>query len=117
MARKGNPDRVEDADVEIGASVTAKRLRFREKPKTQVEIHGELHEPEGHGELETASGSERQNLPDEVEPGVTYRDVRVRWRAAARLRESGSSEDPEGHRSERSESSKQGVEDEKQGEG
>lgn len=85
MAREGNPDHVEDADVEIGASVKAKRLRFREKPKTQVELHGALHEPEGHGELETASGSERKNLPNEVEPGTTYRDVRVRWRAAARL--------------------------------
>ncbi len=95
MARKGNPDRVKDADVEIGASVQAKRLRFREKPQTRVELHGELHEPEGHGELGTASGSERQNLPDEVEPGVTYRDVRVRWRAAARLREQGSLENAE----------------------
>ena len=96
MARKGNPDRVKDADVEIGASVKAKRLRFRQKPKTQVELHGELDESAGHGELETASGSERQNLPDEVEPGVTYRDVSVRWRAAARLREPDRSEDAEG---------------------
>jgi hypothetical protein len=96
MARKGNPDHVDDADVEIGASVKAKRLRFREKPRTQVELHGELDEPEDHGELKTAFGSERQNLPDEVEPGVTYRDVRVRWRAAARLEEPGSSEDTEG---------------------
>jgi hypothetical protein len=24
-----------------------------------------------------------QDLPDEVEPGVTYRDVEVRWRALA----------------------------------
>lgn len=98
MARKGNPDRFEDADVEIGASVKVKRLRFREKPKTQVELRGELHEPEADGELETASGSERKNLPDEVEPGVTYRDVQVRWRAAARLK-------------------KKGIEDEKQDEG
>ena len=96
MARKGNPDRVEDADIEIGASVKAKRLRFREKPKAHVELHGVLHEPEGDGELETASGSQRQNLPDEVEPGVTYRDVRVRWRAAARLKDPASSEDTEG---------------------
>jgi hypothetical protein len=101
VARKGDPDRVEDADVEIGASVKAKRLRFREKPKTHVELHGELHEPEGDGELETASGSERQNLPDEVEPGTTYRDVRVRWRAAARLKEPASLEGTEGHRSEK----------------
>lgn len=100
MAPKGNPGQVENADVEIGASVKAKRLRFREKPETQVELHGELREPEGDGELETASGSERQNLPDEVEPGVAYRDVRVRWRAAARLN-----------------SEQGGVNDEEQGEG
>ncbi|HEX8688801.1 MAG TPA: hypothetical protein VF729_01000 [Solirubrobacterales bacterium] len=96
MARKGNPDRIEDADVEIGASVKAKQLRFREKPKTQVDLRGELREPEGQGELQTASGSERRNLPNEVEPGVTYEDVRVRWRAAARLEEPGSSDDSEG---------------------
>lgn len=85
MARKGDPDRVEDADIEIGASVKAKRLRFHEKPKTDVELHGEVTEPEGEGKLQTTSGSERENLPEEVEPGVTYEDVRVRWRAAARL--------------------------------
>ena len=33
------------------------------------------------------SGSERENLPDELEEGVTYRDFAVRWRAAARLRD------------------------------
>jgi len=87
MARKGDRDRIEDSDVEIGASVKAKRLRFREKPETNVDLHGELQEPEGSGELQTASGSERENLPDEVEPGVTYRDVRVGWRAAGRLEE------------------------------
>lgn len=86
MARKGGPDRVEEADVEIGASVKAKQLRFGQKPETHVELHGELHEPDGQGELQTTSGSERKNLPDEVEPGVTYRDVRVRWRAAAGTR-------------------------------
>jgi hypothetical protein len=93
MGRKGDPDRVENADVEIGASVKAKRLRFREKPRTKVELHGEVREPAGRGELQATSGSERQNLPDEVEPGVTYRDVRVRWRAAARLDEPGPSND------------------------
>jgi hypothetical protein len=113
MARKGNPDRVEDADVEIGTSVKAKQLRFRQKPKTHVELHGELHEREGHGELQTASGSERQNLPDEVEPGVTYRDVRVRWRAAARLEEPGSSEGAEEPEQDRKSNSSEGVKDEK----
>jgi hypothetical protein len=59
--------------------VRAKRLRFKRKPQTKVEFHGEP-------EPESDSHAERENLPDEVEPGVTYRDVRVRWRAGAKLR-------------------------------
>jgi len=108
MARKGNPDPVEGADVEIGAIVKAKQLRFRQKPKTHVEFHGELHEPDGQGELQTTSGSERENLPDEVEPGVIYRDVRVRWRAAAGTRGAARPE---------KQIAQEGVEDEKQDEG
>jgi hypothetical protein len=91
MGRKGeDPDRIEAPDVEIGASVKAKRLRFKDKPRTEVGLEGEARTPEGRADLETTSGSERENLPDEVEPGVTYRDVRVRWRTAARLRDPGS---------------------------
>ncbi len=69
----------DEPDIEIGASVRAKKLRFRSKPKTEVEFRGEPR-------IESGSGSKRENLPDEVEPGVTYRDVHVRWGAAARLR-------------------------------
>ncbi len=91
MGRKGDdPDRIEGPDVEIGASVRAKRLRFKDKPRTDVDLHGEARTPEGRTDLEATSGSERENLPDEVDPGVTYRDVRVRWRTAARLRDPGS---------------------------
>ena len=60
-------------DVEIGARMKAKRLRFEEVPET--EVRG------------ATSRSERRNLPDEVEPGVTYEDVEVRWGAAARIEE------------------------------
>ena len=69
----------DEPDIEIGASVRAKKLRFKSKPKTKVEFGGEPR-------IESGSGSKRENLPDEVEPGVTYRDVHVRWGAAARLR-------------------------------
>jgi hypothetical protein len=65
----------EQPDIEIGAVVKAKRLRFNKKPQAEVRI-------EGQGD----SGSERENLPEKVEPGVTYRDVRVAWNAAARTR-------------------------------
>ena len=60
----------EPADIEIGARVKAKKLRFRSKPQVEVSPPGE---------------SERKNLPEEVEPGVTYRDVEVRWRTRAHL--------------------------------
>jgi hypothetical protein len=65
-------------DVELGATVKAKRLRFERVPETEVTFEGSPHD--------STSGSERENLPDEVEPEVTYRDVRVKWRAAARIR-------------------------------
>ena len=58
------------ADIEIGATVKAKKLRFTRKPKVRVSPPGR---------------SERKNLPDEVEPGVTYRDVEVRWRTEGRV--------------------------------
>src|SRR5215216_6081021 len=90
MAR--DRDRPGEPDVEIGAAARAKKLRFKRKPRVEVKTHGyaevdsklrgEMDRVEGEG----ASHTERENLPDEVEPGVTYRDVRVRWRAAAKLK-------------------------------
>jgi hypothetical protein len=73
-----NPHRIERPDIEIGASVKAKRLRFSKKPETDVRVETR---PDGEG----GSSSERENLPETVEPGVTYRDVQVRWLAAGRL--------------------------------
>ena len=89
MADSGHPP--DDPDVEVGAGVRARRLRFRKKPQVDVEARGhvELH-PELADELnlegEGGSHTERENLPDEVEPGVNYRNVRVGWRAGAELR-------------------------------
>jgi hypothetical protein len=75
-------------DIEIGAKAKARRLLFRRKPKTSVEFEGgtRIRTDEGVEEIEllSESGSERRNLPDEVEPGVVYRDVEVGWAARAR---------------------------------
>jgi hypothetical protein len=79
---------IDRPDVEIGARVTAKRLRFRRKPQVDVETHADV-DADTHVEGGTTSGSERKNLPEEVEPGKTYRDVKVGWRAAARLEDPG----------------------------
>jgi len=77
----------DEPDIEIGAAATAKKLRFRKKPRSDVEFEkrGEANLEGIAPEIETSSGSERENLPDEVEPGVTYRDVKVRWGAAAKI--------------------------------
>lgn len=66
-------------DVEIGARASARRVRFTEVPDTEVRFRGSD---------SSESRTDRQNLPDEVEPGKTYRDVRVVWRAGARVSES-----------------------------
>jgi hypothetical protein len=60
-------------DVEVAAAIRAKEVRFECKPEVRVSAHEIV--------------SERENLPDELEPGVTYRDVAVRWRASARIRD------------------------------
>jgi hypothetical protein len=77
-------------DIEIGARVSARKLRFRRKPRTQVDFEGgtrvRREDRIEEVELESDSGSERHNLPEEVEPGVTYRDIEVGWAARARAR-------------------------------
>jgi hypothetical protein len=65
-------------DVDVSTRVRAKELRFGIVPEVRVWFDGEP----GH---ESRSWSERGNLPDDVEPGVTYRDVEVSWSAASRI--------------------------------
>jgi hypothetical protein len=74
------------ADIEIGAAARARRLRFKRKPETRVEFTGEADiESDSHPGIETDSHTERENLPEEVEPGKVYRDVKVGWIAGARI--------------------------------
>lgn len=73
---RGDSDLFEVPEIEIGAEVKTKRLRFESAPETDVQLHGDKR---------SFSRTGRENLPDEVEPGVEYRDVRVRWLAAAYL--------------------------------
>jgi hypothetical protein len=81
--------RAEIPDVAIGAAAKARKLRFKKKPKTKVEHVGKTRVRTDSGVQELAadggSHSERKNLPEEVEPGVTYRDIEVGWVAGARL--------------------------------
>jgi hypothetical protein len=88
-----------EPDIEVGAAVRARRLRFRSKPKTNVEFHGRTRVKSDDRiedvEIESDSQTERRNLPEEVEPGVTYRNVEIGWVAKARAALAEDFEDPE----------------------
>ena len=69
-----------EPDVEIAVAVRADEVRFDCKPQVRIGAYA-------NGPASVEHVSERENLPDEVEPGVTYRNVAVRWRLAARLQD------------------------------
>lgn len=62
--------------LELTAGARAKRLRFEKTPEVKVRYSGGV---------EASSSSARENLPDRVREGETYRGASVRWRAAARV--------------------------------
>jgi hypothetical protein len=65
-------------DIDVFTSVKAKKMKFGKVPKTRHWFEGDP----GH---ESRSKVVKENLPDEVEPGVTYRDVKVEWTAVSRI--------------------------------
>jgi len=78
MSRTGELGDNEPADIDLSTSVRMRSLRFDAVPSTRVWFEGfpdEVH----------SLRVERENLPDEVQPGVTYETVTVRWRARARI--------------------------------
>lgn len=62
-----------EADLSITARVTAGELIFRRVPSPRVEFTGRH-------ERRTVWEAERHNLPAEVRPGVTYRDIGITLR-------------------------------------
>jgi hypothetical protein len=65
-------------DVEIAAAIRADEVRFECKPAVSVVVWAD-------SPASIVHESEREGLPDEVEHGVTYRNIAVRWRVGARL--------------------------------
>lgn len=60
----------ESADLSITGGVTARELRFESEPRSSIEFFGTP-------KRTTGWRTERRNLPRDVEPGVTYRDIGV----------------------------------------
>lgn len=70
---KGRPD------LDLFTSVKAKEVTFGRVPeKRRVTYYGEP-------DHETDAEVERENIPEEPEEGVTYRDVKVNWSVAQRI--------------------------------
>ena len=63
-------------DISITARAKVRRLHFDRVPETGTRFWGQQ-------ERRTESGTVRENLPEEVEPGVVYRDARIRLRILA----------------------------------
>jgi hypothetical protein len=62
-----------NADLSINARVTADSLRFEKVPNPRVEF-------DGRPARVTLWEAERENLPQEVRPGVTYRNIGITLR-------------------------------------
>ena len=71
LAAAAPPPAETQPDVAILARVQAKELRFEVVPKVTVTFDDEHRN-------HTVWKSERTNLPDEVQPHVTYRDIGIR---------------------------------------
>jgi hypothetical protein len=65
-------------DLDFSTSVKAKEVKFGRVPEKKVTYYGD---PDHETEVEV----ERENIPEEPEAGVTYRDVKVKWAVAQRI--------------------------------
>ena len=69
---------METPDIEFTANVRAREMRFDEVPETEVRFRGQP-------ERASVSGTERENLPEKVRRGVTYRNFSLRLCIATKL--------------------------------
>ena len=65
-------------DVSLTAGAKVRRLHFERVPDTGTRFWGQ-------DEQENESGTERENLPEESQEGVVYRDVHIRLKTIAEI--------------------------------
>ena len=76
--KEKRPEALETPDIEFTANVRAREMRFDEVPETEVRFSGQP-------ERASVSGTERENLPEKVRRGVTYRNFSLRLHIATEL--------------------------------
>jgi hypothetical protein len=82
--RKEGTGKPQNPDIALDAKVRMRELRFERAPEPKVCFRGNTRR-------NSVWGSERENLPDEVQEGVIYRDAGIRSRIATEIVDS----DPE----------------------
>ena len=81
MKKEGTGD-LRTPDIAFSANVKMRELYFEEVPDPEVRFRGNT-------ERNSVWGSRRENLPDDVQEGVVYRNAGVRLRIASEVAGSG----------------------------
>jgi hypothetical protein len=76
--KKEGTGKPQNPDIALDADVRVRELHFEEVPDPEVCFRGNT-------ERNSVWKSRRENLPDEVQKGVIYRDARVRLRIATEI--------------------------------
>ena len=79
--KKEGTGKPQNPDIALDADVRMRELRFEEVPDPEVCFRGNTGR-------NSVWGSGRENLPDEVQEGVVYRNARVQLRIASQIVES-----------------------------
>ena len=80
--KKEGTGKPQNPDIAFDADVRMRELYFEEVPDPEVYFRGNTRR-------NSVWGSRRENLPDEVQEGVVYRDARIRVRVASEVVDSG----------------------------
>ena len=76
--KKEGTGKPENPDIALDADVRMRELHFEEAPDPKVRFRGNTGR-------NSVWRSTRENLPDEVQEGVVYRDARVHLRIASEI--------------------------------
>ena len=76
--KKEGTGKPRNPDIALDADVRMRELHFEEVPDPEVRF-------EGNTRRNSVWRSKRENLPDEVQNGVIYRNARVRLRIATEI--------------------------------
>ena len=76
--KKEGTGKPQNPDISFAASIKMRELCFEEVPDPQVRFRGNT-------ERNSVWGSRRENLPDEVQEGVPYRNAGARLRIASEV--------------------------------